>query len=757
MDHLPIPSQSCRPALKIPYLCNPQFTYDDLDFSTYPQRIGVHIDTLTLSSTHAPFLQAWLFFGTLSEIFKIADVPLKVSDFIIEENGEWYITTTQLYRYTLYWTASGVGEPDDRLPRIAACLRLVNETVNRLARIEFSPKDAVGHAVLLSIIILAESLDYPRKEIHWVQNIEYFSWSFGSFGKHLLVEAGWCLGELHMLEISMPAVLYYLSFFDRKRLGKDHGGCSEVRCTANQIDEKVYRTKHVSEGCGCQHVVVEDVTSTHRPVSDVLRGGRIPVLSLSSASTVVVSDTETAGRYVAISHVWSDGLGNTQRNSLPFCQLQKLQSLVDVLYAPEHRPVAFWVDTLCVPLEDDVRTRAIRMMGETYKRAEKVLVLDSSLQRVSLDASPEELMMRIRCTPWTQRLWTLQEGMLADELYFQFLGGAVQGETLIESYKKDTTPVKLGFRYLSRPNFSTDDRWAIKIHRALAADDVFTDEDPLGMENAFLATAAFPDCPNFDDDALLIRIYAHTNGRIFPIMANAVRHWHPIRGQARLSYTPAIFTAVATALRGRLTSKMKDETTCMATLFGIDPTAILQLPEGERMKALWRSLASVPSEIIFEPIRRFQEPGLRWAPKSFMNREVDTNSGEGFFGSAFAGKITPQGLKIANYFSYLLPEDCLRDGVWDFVMVEREEGRLFYVRVVSQGEGVKGAAVIVEKPPAMIPLTRGVLVSNRREVGGVLFGRFEVNIVVDLIKENVDMKDVYVGRKLAVWQEWCVE
>jgi hypothetical protein len=70
---------------------------------------------------------------------------------------------------------------------------------------------------------------------------------------------------------------------------------------------------------------------------------------------------------------------------------------------------------------------------------------------------------------------------------------------------------------------------------------------------------------------------------------------------------------------------------------------------------------------------------------------------------------------------------------------------------------VTGAAVIVEKPPAMIPLTRGVLVSNRREVGGVLFGRFEVNIVVDLIKENVDMKDVHVGRKLAVWQEWCVE
>jgi len=58
--------------------------------------------------------------------------------------------------------------------------------------------------------------------------------------------------------------------------------------------------------------------------------------------------------YVAISHVWSDGLGNAIANTLPWCQLQRIQGLVDALYqdtAGNQHPVPFWMDTLCVPVE----------------------------------------------------------------------------------------------------------------------------------------------------------------------------------------------------------------------------------------------------------------------------------------------------------------------------------------------------------------------------------------------------------------------
>ena len=42
-------------------------------------------------------------------------------------------------------------------------------------------------------------------------------------------------------------------------------------------------------------------------------------------------------------------LGDTSnQNSLPSCQLARLQKMVNELYQVE-RPVAFYIDTLCVP------------------------------------------------------------------------------------------------------------------------------------------------------------------------------------------------------------------------------------------------------------------------------------------------------------------------------------------------------------------------------------------------------------------------
>ena len=54
--------------------------------------------------------------------------------------------------------------------------------------------------------------------------------------------------------------------------------------------------------------------------------------------------------YVALSHIWADGLGNPFKNSLPLCQLNRLQNAVKNLQnhsEPNIRGCSFWVDTLC--------------------------------------------------------------------------------------------------------------------------------------------------------------------------------------------------------------------------------------------------------------------------------------------------------------------------------------------------------------------------------------------------------------------------
>jgi hypothetical protein len=128
--------------------------------------------------------------------------------------------------------------------------------------------------------------------------------------------------------------------------------------------------------------------------------------------------------YTAISHIWSDSLGNPTSNALPLCQLLRLCSMIFQTYFPEFslfyndqtflskfnsriswrkwkllqagKPYAatdqnrvyFWIDTLCVLVsyssqvaEDrDLKFRVIKHITPIYTGAFNTLVLDKELQ-----------------------------------------------------------------------------------------------------------------------------------------------------------------------------------------------------------------------------------------------------------------------------------------------------------------------------------------------------------------------------------------
>ena len=93
-----------------------------------------------------------------------------------------------------------------------------------------------------------------------------------------------------------------------------------------------------------------------------------------------------------------------------------------------------WIDTLCCPVvESPAKTTSIRLLKETYQRAKYVLVLDAGLTSCgSKNLSPCEIAARIFTSTWLQRLWTLQEGALAeDRLWFQFEDKPIRLTTLM--------------------------------------------------------------------------------------------------------------------------------------------------------------------------------------------------------------------------------------------------------------------------------------------------------------------------------------
>lgn len=225
------------------------------------------------------------------------------------------------------------------------------------------------------------------------------------------------------------STLYYLSTWDRVILKKDHSRCgSSTSCQAHQLNPKTYKTQHIAGCLGCQEhgLSSESISSILVPAKTIVPLVTVDSQRLESPVEAVAADisrVEAVPSYVAISHVWSDGKGNPHRNLLPLCQLQRLQDRANALYPSERHPVPFWMDTLCVPVGKEfwpVRNRALNRMKSTYKSAEKILVFDTSLEIVDSSVAAEEALLRIRYSPWSSRLWTMQEGRLGLNVYFQF-------------------------------------------------------------------------------------------------------------------------------------------------------------------------------------------------------------------------------------------------------------------------------------------------------------------------------------------------
>lgn len=148
---------------------------------------------------------------------------------------------------------------------------------------------------------------------------------------------------------------------------------------------------------------------------------------------------------------WAHGMGNPENNSLPQCQLERIVELLRPLpWTPissadekqeddrcwkVHRlsigseldleelssqSLYFWIDTICVPLQPEtINTKALEGMRKCYSRANRVLVIDADLMSTQLEpqlnASDRRDVMNasILASDWQQRLWTLQEAVLA--------------------------------------------------------------------------------------------------------------------------------------------------------------------------------------------------------------------------------------------------------------------------------------------------------------------------------------------------------
>ncbi|KAI9066283.1 hypothetical protein FKP32DRAFT_1601861 [Trametes sanguinea] len=239
------------------------------------------------------------------------------------------------------------------------------------------PKNVLA-AVVNAIACLAEAITSswhvfrvrapgPGVGVNW--SIAY---DITSETKASLIRSGWCPFLLRSVDGSCAVEYASTVPPPRGNVRLSHSGCKPSSCVVNNIDLSTYTTRHVSEDCSCPAVAPR--------LDDVHNGGR---------STTLSGPTPCA--------------------------------LVEQILPGGH----IWMDSLCVPGVKRVRKLAIGLMAQTYQNAQTVVVLDSSIQACSPQATAQARLLHVVTSAWMHRLWTLQEAMLARQLVFEFAGRAL--------------------------------------------------------------------------------------------------------------------------------------------------------------------------------------------------------------------------------------------------------------------------------------------------------------------------------------------
>ncbi|KAF7361143.1 Heterokaryon incompatibility [Mycena sanguinolenta] len=659
MDHFTIPEGTVH--IRVPFRCTE--LYDGGDFFEYPARKGWTKDELlgrhgfgnrTAAEVEA-FFQTWLYFGMLVSVFKLNGIEVRTEEFITtdEQSGQVIVTTAEaLPRGLEEWMMNGINDKESKaVNRTIAILRRVATYIDRYCGVEGreiegsrrAPTNAipwpVAPEIAMSIIALGFVFTTAIRDIYQILIFE-MGWGGSPLIKSKLLNAGWCPLDVRRIfsDFGIDGH-YYLALAEFPHDISLHSGCNERACIARNVDEKTYVTPHLHTGT-CQ----EDVATLE--VVEIIKNGGIPVLSWvkdigAGSSGFIVQDVrKSESPFVAISHVWADGLGNPKDNSLPVCQLERIQTRVDAVFPNGPHPVRFWMDTLCIPAAkkyNDLRKQSIPLMQEIYKRAFAVLVFDADLQQLSLSSTPHEKAIALYMSNWVHRLWTFQEGMFAKKLYFQLKDG-------VEDLTANTETANV--------EDSTSDG----------------EEEEITIEFPHSAIVAIT------THFVILKDFVKLKASGDPVMGN----W-------------LLLPDLAHALLQRTTTRMSDEAICAATILDLDVRKILGDSDpyrekteedlaAERMEVFLREMRSFNPGIVFHHQKRMKREGYRWAPATMMgvqprdfSRDMQGSAG------AFKGK----GLSV-QYPGFLLETVSADSQAEITVQVKQYNNRQFRVQIFPE-------------------------------------------------------------------------
>lgn len=192
----------------------------------------------------------------------------------------------------------------------------------------------------------------------------------------------WChsLNRLIDTRLGLSGLIYASYHRARERPAVlAHDGCHANNCVAHHVaDTALYMPKHRFNGCKCKSVI-----PPFNRISEVLSLGSFPLIDarLPPYGVSIVVRCKSNTTFLAFSHVRSNGRGGTSEQGLQLCPFAFFFcKMIRWVWRREHAKThpLFWIDSLCIPAQDDLRTVSTHLMSKIYCDVIYTSVLDQA-------------------------------------------------------------------------------------------------------------------------------------------------------------------------------------------------------------------------------------------------------------------------------------------------------------------------------------------------------------------------------------------
>ena len=758
----------------------------------------VAVDGDNANESFSGYVQRWLFFGLLIEIFRELFVGThEIVELYCKRDGfreAWRVDMSPLLDHVERWQDWECSNPRGRTARLIHkenVLSTARHVVSHYCAVSYryleqttsdspdEPKwqDVNGH-IVLSIMVLGQTLSRAMSRVqgstgltlkHWRMNGQgRDGWGYSSIVVDELLMQNWCshaLQDLFALFCGNTIGLWYISKLVhppelRMRL---RGTCNRSNtCEAFPHSATMGKLAHSPS---CKHVDSRLCTSRvgpdRRKLLDILKSGKTPLLELHPHEVadedkvqVIGVDLTTGLDYAVLSHVFSEQIGSHHNNQMNLCILDWLCHILNRIGRRQgsQGPQRFWIDVLCIPVITDMeslrcRERAKGGMHEVYIHGRFTVVLDSWLTHLTAEDFISVAIHLIVCK-WMTRLWTLQEGFISKEVYLE----------------------------LNHDCISLDE-----LEKRLVREDRLS-----------------PSC-----------------------VASTARICHEVRlGQARTQVCklgssaqtpdPSFVGLVWKAARWRTTTWPHHEALVFARLLNLPTDEFIHVESWKgktwtaaelmaRMKRLIDLLSAarpcaIPPGMIFLPGQRLDIDGYRWAPRTWMQPSYTDPPDPIMILRASTRLNPPYRLEVhfPGFKLYNLGEDCNSSGLTEIIFTpetllfewysvtkaDTQDNNLLSSsastspeesRTPRQSDNARQRAVIVPQYPLIHPQEIALLVEIDEERDGILYAKIISRVWLrrELDQHQInrwrtrfrrrDFDGLSWGERVPDDQRWCVD